>query len=138
MQGTTATRPSRRKTRAKSSGVVDHVAVEGLADEPIQVHQHVEGGLRADGVDAGNGGHALVEVVPAGLKGLPHDLDLILGAAEGLGGGGLGDGAGAGEAVAEVVAHDLDDLLAGRGKADAPAGHGVGLGGTRPPGWCGP
>ena len=81
-------------------------------------------------MDAGNGGHALVEVVPAGLKGLPHDLDLILGAAEGLGGGGLGDGAGAGEAVAEVVAHDLDDLLAGCGKADAPAGHGVGLGGA--------
>ena len=106
------------------------MAEELLPHQLLNVHHHIEGAVGPNAADALDLVHAVHHVVAALLERLPHILHRLLGTGQGGRRGFLGDGTGGADAVAQIVADQLGDVGGGGHIADAPAGHGIGLGDT--------
>ena len=112
----------------EAGGAVDEPAGDGAADDLLDVDHDVE---RALGQLAGEPLGLVDEAVrqaAAGVVFVDHGANVLVAAGDGRGGGVLGDGVGVGRGMALEGGHGLDDLLGAGGVADAPAGHGIGLG----------
>jgi predicted AAA+ superfamily ATPase len=99
-----------------------------LADGRADVREGVEGAAAFYALHAGDGVEAVHHEAMAFPEGGQHGLDAGLVAVEGRLRRHLGDGGGVGGALGLDVVHGGDDVRRAGAVADAPAGHGVGLG----------